>query len=131
MQHGGSKIILRQSGVLRSPQVIRAIVLASDWNEDVLPIDKQPDRRQFGRRSVFKSAVIVLNDGRRLPGAVVDFSDAGARIKVADAALVGLEFELEIPGDDFVVRCRLAHTDDVYVGAQYIKPPRRISWSTR
>ena len=96
-----------------------------------MPIEKQPERRQFGRRAVFKSAVIVLNDGRRLAGAVVDFSNAGARIKLEDAALVESEFELEIPGDDFIVKCRLAHAEDVYIGAQYIKPPRRISWSKR
>ncbi|HVX35190.1 MAG TPA: PilZ domain-containing protein [Hyphomicrobium sp.] len=100
-------------------------------NEDALPIEKPPERRQFGRRAVFKSAVIVLNDGRRLAGAVVDFSDAGARIKLPEAVHVESEFELEIPGDDFVVRCRLAHADDVYIGVQYIKPPRRISWLKR
>lgn len=99
--------------------------------EGALPIDKAPERRQFGRRSVFKSAVIITNDGQRLPGAVVDFSDAGARIKLAQEAVVGPEFELEIPGDDFIVKCRLVHTEGVYIGAQYIKPPRRISWSAR
>ena len=96
-----------------------------------MPIDKPPERRQFGRRSVFKSAVIITSDGQRLSGAVVDFSEAGARIKLAEEAIVSPEFELEIPGDDFVVKCRLAHTEGVYIGAQYIKPPRRISWSTR
>lgn len=75
--------------------------------------------------------MIVLTDGQRLPGSVVDFSEAGARIKLADAAMVGSEFDLEIPGDDFVVKCRLAHAEGDYIGAQYIKPPRRISWSVR
>ena len=96
-----------------------------------MPIEKPPERRQFGRRAVFKSAVIVLHDGRRLAGAVGEFSNAGARIKLSEAAHVESEFELEIPGDDFVVKCRLAHADDVYIGAQYIKPPRRISWAKR
>lgn len=105
--------------------------LANEWNEGDLPIEKQPDRRKFGRRTVFKSAVIVLSDGQRLPGSVVDFSDGGARIKLADVSAVGSEFDLEIPGDDFVVKCRLVHVEDVYIGVQYIKPPRRISWSAR
>ena len=96
-----------------------------------MPIDKRPERRQFGRRSVFKSAVMITNDGRRLPGAVVDFSDGGARIKLTETATVGPEFDLEIPGDDFVVKCRLVHAEGVYIGVQYIKPPRRISWATR
>ncbi|CEJ87407.1 Type IV pilus assembly PilZ [Hyphomicrobium sp. GJ21] len=96
-----------------------------------MPIDKRPERRQFGRRSVFKSAVIITSDGRRLPGAVVDFSDAGARIKLTETAAVGPDLELEIPGDDFVVKCRLAHSEGVYIGVKYTKPPRRISWATR
>jgi len=66
-----------------------------------------------------------------LSGAVVDFSDAGARIKLTESATVGTEFDLEIPGDDFVVKCRLVHSEGIYIGAQYIKPPRRISWASR
>ena len=112
-------------------QAIRAMVFIKPAKEGALPINKPPERRQFGRRSVFKSAIIIAEDGRRLSGAVVDFSEAGARIKLAEEAVVGSEFELEIPGDDFVVKCRLAHSEGVYIGAQYIKPPRRISWSAR
>lgn len=93
-----------------------------------MPIKKQPERRQFGRRQVFKPAEIVLDDGRRFACAVIDFSDAGARIKLAKIEFAESEFDLEIPADDFVVRCRIMHTEEVSLGVSFIKPPRRISW---
>ena len=96
-----------------------------------MAIGKQPDRRQFGRRPVFKAAIAVQADGRRLPGFVLDFSDAGARIKISKPALVEKEFYLEIPDDDLIVRCTVVHVDDVSIGVKYIKPPRRISWLKR
>lgn len=96
-----------------------------------MAIKKQSDRRQFGRRPVFKAAALVLSDGRRMTGFIVDLSDAGARIKLSNPDLVEPEFDLEIPDDDFIVRCKLIHVDDISVGAKYIKPPRRISWLKR
>jgi len=94
-------------------------------------IKKQSDRRQFGRRPVFKSAVIVLDDGRKVTASIIDLSSAGARIKTSKSNLVEPEFDLEIADDDFVVRCKLVHVDEVSIGAQFIKPPRRISWRKR
>lgn len=93
-----------------------------------MPIKKQPERRQFGRRRVFKPAELVLDDGRRFVCAVIDFSDAGARIKLTKIEVTESEFDLEIPADDFVVRCQIMHADDVSLGVRFIKPPRRISW---
>jgi hypothetical protein len=93
-----------------------------------LPIKKQPERRQFGRRQVFKPAEIVLDDGRRFACAVIDFSDAGARIKLATIEFTENEFDLEISADDFVVRCQIMHADEPSIGVRFIKPPRRISW---
>ena len=93
-----------------------------------MPIDKQPDRRQFGRRQVFKLAEIVLDSGQRFACAIVDFSDTGARIKIATIEFAENEFDIEIPADDFVVRCQMIHTDGISIGVRFIKPPRRISW---
>jgi hypothetical protein len=72
-----------------------------------------------------------MSDGKILTGTIVDLSAGGARIKLQDTARVEPEFDLEIPDDDVIIRCRLAHVDDVGIGAQYIKPPRRISWLKR
>jgi hypothetical protein len=91
-------------------------------------IQKQHDRRQFGRRTVFKSSTIVHANGERLPGFVVDISESGARIKTASPELVETEFFLEIPDDDLIVKCRIARVEEGALGVQYIKPPRRLSW---
>ncbi|MBA2125926.1 PilZ domain-containing protein [Hyphomicrobium methylovorum] len=91
-------------------------------------IEKGPDRRQFGRRMVFKAAVVANSGGVRIPGHIIDISDAGARIKVADPTAVEIEFFLEIPEDDIVVKCRVMRVDETSVGVQYIRPPRRLSW---
>ena len=116
--------------VSRPMQVIAAMVAAKKDRGDVA-IKKQSDRRQFGRRTVFKPAAVLLNDGRRMAGFIVDISDAGARIKLSKPGLIEPEFDLEIPGDDFIVRCKIVHVDDISVGVKYIKPPRRISWLKR
>jgi hypothetical protein len=93
-----------------------------------LPIDKPSDRRQFGRRRVFKAGIIVQGDNQRLPITIMDISDGGARIKTAEPHRVEKEFSLEIPEDDFVVKCRLVWLEEDAVGAEFIKSPRRLSW---
>jgi len=94
----------------------------------VLALKKPKDRREFGRRPVFKQATIAQSGGQRLAATILDASDGGVRLKVEQPELVEKEFYLEIPEDDFIVRCRLTRIDEVAVGAQYIKAPRRISW---
>ncbi len=96
-----------------------------------MALDKPQDRRQFGRRPVFKPATIVQSGGQRLSVTVLDVSEGGARIKIEKPELVEKEFYLEIPEDDFIVRCRLMRVDEGFVGAQYIKAPRRLSWLNR
>ena len=86
------------------------------------------EKRAFGRRPTFKPAILVLDDGRRLPGTLLDQSEGGAKIKLsAPESLLG-EFFLEVPEDDLIVRCRVAHASADTMGLQYVKPPRRISW---
>jgi hypothetical protein len=70
----------------------------------------------------------VQGDGARIPATVVDLSEAGARIKIADPDRAEKEFYLEIPADDFIVKCRIAHVQDASIGVLFIRPPRRISW---
>ena len=100
-------------------------------SENVLPIERRRDQRVFGARSDFKAVTIALEGGERLPGTVVNFSKGGAKIKVANPELVKGEFYLEIPGDDFIVKCRPIYIEDAAVGVQYIKSPRRLSWLKR
>ena len=93
-----------------------------------MAIERTRDLRKFGRRPVFKAAVIELLDGQRLSGTVLDLSDGGARIKLHEPEQLNGEFYLEIPGDDFIVKCRLVRVDDAIAGLSYIRPPRRLSW---
>jgi PilZ domain len=89
------------------------------------------ERRKFGRRSVCKHAVAVLEDGRRVEGVVVDISEGGARIQVKDVTLLQSTFMIEIPDDDFVVKCEIVHYLENAVGLRFIQSPRRLSWSQR
>ena len=91
-------------------------------------IEKPPGRRQFGRRPAFKPATIVQADGSRIPATVVDLSEGGARIKITEPNRTDDEFYLEIPADDFIVKCRIAHVQEATIGVLFIRPPRRISW---
>ena len=86
------------------------------------------ERRRFGRRQVFKAAVIVLPDATRLPAIVVDISEGGARVQTEHVALVGPGFLLEIPEDDLAYDCRLAHRQAGSVGVEFTRVPRRLSW---
>jgi hypothetical protein len=86
------------------------------------------ERRRFGRRSVFKVATVVQGAGDRLFGHVIDISEGGARIQLPEVSLLMPEFFLEIPEDDFVVRCRLVHTLQNSAGVEFTRPPRRLSW---
>jgi len=96
-----------------------------------LPIDRPQDKRKFGRRPVFKAAVIALEDGQRLPGAILDLSEGGAKIKLPTPESLTGEFYLEIPGDDLIVKCRLIRIEGLIAGLQYVRAPRRLSWLRR
>jgi len=104
------------------------IVPVSKGSENNLAIEHSREQRRFGRRSVFKAAVIEIDSGLRIEGTVLDLSDGGAKVRVADPAQLIGEFYLEIPADDLIIRCRLVYAEDGVVGVQFIKPPRRISW---
>jgi hypothetical protein len=86
------------------------------------------EKRAFGRRPTFKPAAVVLDDGRRLPGTLLDQSEGGAKIILATPESLSGELFLEILEDDLIVRCRVAHASLGAVGLQYVKSPRRISW---
>jgi PilZ domain len=93
-----------------------------------LAIEHPRERRGFGRRSVFKPAVIELDDGRRIDGAVLDISDGGAKVRLTDPEALKGEFYLEMPGDDLIIRCRCARIENGIAGIEFVKPPRRLSW---
>ena len=85
------------------------------------------ERRSFGRRTVCKRAAIIGDNRLRLECTVVDQSEAGAGLRVADMAAVPEIFNLWIESDDWVVMCRVAHRTNGVVGVQYLRAPRRAS----
>lgn len=86
------------------------------------------EKRKFGRRAVFKPAVIVTDDGRKIAGSVIDISEGGARFQTADPTLIPRVFMLEIAVDDFCVRSEVVHRLAEAVGIKFIASPRKISW---
>lgn len=96
-----------------------------------MPIDPPREKRKFGRRPVFKAAVIALDDGQRLSGAVLDMSEGGAKMRISQPERLAGEFYLEIPEDDLIIKCRLIRIDGELAGLQYVRPPRRLSWLKR
>jgi PilZ domain len=87
-----------------------------------------PERRQFGRRAVLKHAVLCDDAGQRLNCLVIDISASGARIKIEDNIQIPDVFFVEIPADDFVVKCRIVHRQPGSVGVHFIVSPSRLSW---
>ena len=85
------------------------------------------ERRNFGRRTVCKRAVIIGENQPRLECTVVDQSEAGAGLRVTDMTEVPEIFNLWIESEDWVVLCRLAHRTNGVVGVQYLRAPRKAS----
>lgn len=85
------------------------------------------ERRNFGRRTVCKKAEIIGENKLRLECTVVDQSEAGAGLRVADMTAVPEIFNLWIEIEDWVVLCRVAHRTNGVVGVQYLRAPRRAS----
>lgn len=85
------------------------------------------ERRIFGRRTVCKKAAIIGDNQLRLECTVVDQSESGAGLRVADMAAVPEVFNLWIESEDWVVLCRVAHRTNGIVGVQYLRAPCRAS----
>ncbi|MFT3732413.1 MAG: PilZ domain-containing protein [Hyphomicrobium sp.] len=96
-----------------------------------MTIERSREQRKFGRRTVFKPATVVFDDGRRVEGTLLDFSDGGAKIKVPNPEALTGEFFIEIPADDLSIRSRFVRLERGVVGVEHIKPPRRLSWTKK
>jgi hypothetical protein len=86
------------------------------------------ERRRFGRREHFKSA-FILRGTQRAPAMVYDVSERGVSLRTAFVASVDDHFELAVPEDDVLVRCRVAWVQGDNIGAEFLKSPQRLSWN--
>lgn len=88
------------------------------------------ERRQFGRRTTYKPALLVFNE-QRLQCVAVDLSHTGARLERRNLEQLPERMMLMIPDDDFVVACRPVHQSESHCGVQFIGSPQRMSWHSR
>lgn len=113
---------------------VRSALDAADGSvleENKRVVQELRERREFGRRNVCKQAVAVLEDGTRIPGVVVDISVGGARIQVKDVTLLQPIFLIEIPDDDFVVKCEVVYYLENAAGLRFLESPSRLSWAQK
>lgn len=92
-----------------------------------LPVPRGTDSRQFGRRTVYKPAVILDRAGGRLACIVVDLSEGGAALRLCETARPPAVFALLIEADDVIVACEIAHQTGSTMGVRFIRSPRRAS----
>jgi hypothetical protein len=104
--------------------------IASEMSRTLPPFVAK-EQRKFGRRAVFKAAVLLLDSGDRIDCTLLDISDGGAKVRIANQEFFPAELILEVPGDDLMVRCHVVYTEERVMGLQFIKPPRRISWTKK
>ncbi|MFA5957143.1 PilZ domain-containing protein [Hyphomicrobium sp.] len=124
LQHGAAA----STSCSKKMQVGKTYFNRSGILRATLAIERSKDQPKFGKRSAFKPADLVFDDGQRIAGTVLELSDGGAKIKVSDPQSLKGEFYLEIPSDDLSIRCRVVHIQDGIVDLQSVKPPRRLSW---
>jgi hypothetical protein len=86
------------------------------------------EKRRFGRREVLKPAVI-RTESSQFACFVLDISIDGAKIRLLADTAIGLQFDLLIEGDDFIVQCGVVHKTADVIGVHFISSPRRLSWS--
>jgi hypothetical protein len=87
----------------------------------------QPERRNFGRRVMFRHATALVMGGASWSCVVVDKSETGARLRVKDVTDFPDLFKLIIEADDLVVQCAVVHRTTDYVGVQFLRAPSKLS----
>jgi PilZ domain len=81
----------------------------------------QPERRSFGRRTIFRHAEAIVPGGPRFPCIVIDKSEAGALLKVKDGIELPDTFKLILEDDNQVLPCRVIRRADDQVGVEFVR----------
>lgn len=100
-------------------------------NSTKQPADRPPERRRFGRRSVFKHAFIAARGAEPVDCIVIDLSPDSARLRLDGILPVPNRFDLVIEEDDFSVRCEVARREAEEIAVRFMGSPRRLSWLGR
>jgi PilZ domain len=81
----------------------------------------QPERRSFGRRTMFRHAEAVVPGGPRFPCIVIDKSDAGALLKVKPGVELPDSFKLILEDDNQVLQCNVIRREPEHVGVEFVR----------
>jgi hypothetical protein len=84
----------------------------------------QPERRGFGRRTMFRQATAVVLGGARWPCFVVDKSETGARLKVKDWIEFPETFKLVLEDDNQVVQCQVVRRTPESIAVEFVATPK-------
>ena len=84
----------------------------------------QPERRSFGRRTMFLHAEAIVPGGPRWPCIVLDKSDVGALLKVKDLVVLPEQFKLLIGDENQVFNCQVVRRDGDHVGVEFVAAPK-------
>jgi hypothetical protein len=87
---------------------------------------KRDDNRRAPRRRVLKSAIVAFNQRHStLSCAVRDLSDAGALLRLSEAAHVPQKFELIVELDGLEADCEVVWRRGRDLGVRFSAPPRK------
>jgi PilZ domain len=81
----------------------------------------QPERRSFGRRTMFRHAEAIVPGGPRWPCIVIDKSEAGALIKVKLGTDLPDTFKLILADDNQVLQCNVIRREPEHVGVEFVR----------
>jgi hypothetical protein len=84
----------------------------------------QPERRSFGRRTMFRHATAMVPGGPRQPCIVIDKSDVGALLKVKELVELPNEFKLILEDDNQVLYCQVVRRNHEHIGVEFVSAPR-------
>ena len=87
------------------------------------------DNRKFTRRDIDLVVHIEMADGTTVPGALVDLSQSGVRLKVSDPDSLPEQFMLKL-SDELYRMSRIAWRSAEEIGVEFLPAPQALVDST-
>jgi hypothetical protein len=81
----------------------------------------QPERRSFGRRTMFRHAEAIVPGGPRFACIVIDKSETGALLKVKPGLELPDTFKLILEDDNQVLPCSVTRREPEHVGVEFVR----------
>lgn len=90
----------------------------------VEPHPKKDERRRFGRRHSRVHGWVTLNRRSRIPCVMTDYSEGGARLALAEAAILPPRFLISFDGFAGAIYCELRHASMDQAGVAFSQNQR-------